>query len=149
MTCGTINRQHTWSYFTSYIRGPSASALSTHLPVTTTSAPSSRARAMGTALFQRQKFNCKSKRKKRYHNNKLQSLCDGKSSVSMPKVSVMQWKRACMHYHFNARALFDLHCNSSKSALMPVQCACTFSLQVAKTSQFIDSPKHQNESFLP
>ena len=32
--------------------GPSASALSTHRPVTTTSAPSSRARAIGTALIQ-------------------------------------------------------------------------------------------------
>ena len=32
--------------------GPRASALSTHRPVTTTSAPSSRARAIGTALIQ-------------------------------------------------------------------------------------------------
>ena len=37
---------------TSYMSGPSASALSTHRPVTTTSAPSSRARAIGTALIQ-------------------------------------------------------------------------------------------------
>lgn len=47
------------SDFTSYIRGPSANALSTHLPVTTTSAPSSRARVIGTALFSRKKGSLK------------------------------------------------------------------------------------------
>ena len=44
-------------YFcTSYMRGPRARALSTHLPVITTSAPSSSARAMGAALFQQQSY---------------------------------------------------------------------------------------------
>ena len=41
--------------FTSYIRGPRTNALSTHLPVRTTSAPSSKALAMGRALIIKQK----------------------------------------------------------------------------------------------
>ena len=56
------------------MRGPRARALSTHLPVTTTSAPSSRARAIGAALLekkqqqqqQHQQYNSQEKRNKEF-----------------------------------------------------------------------------------